>query len=83
MQEVKNTHLTINAIVSWEAGVLSSDMDASRVIIPYTLMNRMVISYKHSGHRVVQRDDTVHYHKATKSSLLEQQVSLDHKLSQS
>lgn len=39
MQEVKNTHLTINAIVSWDAGVLSSNMDASRVIIPYTNLN--------------------------------------------
>lgn len=56
MQEVKNTHLTINAIVSWEAGVLSSDTDASRVIIPYTLMNRMVIIYRHSGHMDVQTD---------------------------
>lgn len=54
VQEVKNTHLTINAIVSWEAGVLSSDMDASRVIIPYTLTNRMVITYRHSGHRIRQ-----------------------------
>lgn len=56
MQEVKNTHLTINAIVSGEAGVLSSDMHASRAIIPYTLMNRMLITYRHSGHRVAQTD---------------------------
>lgn len=36
--------------------MLSSDMDASRVIIPYTLMNRMVIIYRHSGHKFAQTD---------------------------
>lgn len=41
----ENTHFTINAIVSSDAGVLSSNTGASRVIILYTNLNKQDPNY--------------------------------------